>query len=248
VTTSSFDRNAIAINVAHQGNGTHSFTLTGNTINQAGGTPSNEGNAINVFLAGLSAASSQLSGTIGSNVIGSAGVTDSGSLAGDGINLFASGAGTLTALVENNTVRGIKIGNGFQAVSSTHTGTMNLTVRGNEFRVPPSSSGFALAGVSLGFSGLAADTSTVCADFRTAGGALPGNTAFVGDGFFFGVFINAGAGGSQTLELVGYGGAANNSAQIATFLNSTATTVSPGADASTLPSSAVGRVAACPQP
>ena len=249
VTGSTFDRNAVGINVGHQGTGTHTFSLLTNTMNQANGTPANAGSAINIFLAGLSSGTSVLSGTISGNTIGNAADTDSGG-DGDGINLFASGAGALTARVDNNTVRAMKFGNGVNAVSSSHTGTLNLTMRGNDLDVNPSSN-FPLAGVSLGFSGLAADSSTMCADLEGSGGAPPGgdeNVAFIGDAFFFGAFVNAGSGGAQTLELVGYTGANNDSAAIAAFLGGTAITVSPGADASTLPNTATGRVAPCPQP
>ncbi len=241
VHSSVFEANAIDLNVAHQGTGkTVSFDFTGNTMRQSASAAASS-NSINVFLAGLSSATTVLKGTIANNVIGNAGATDSGSTGGDGINLFASGAGTLTANVTGNTVRGIKVGNAFSATSSSHTGQINITLRTNDFRITPSSSGFALAGVLLGFAGLAGDTSTMCAD-------LAGNTAFVGDPTFFGAFVNAGAGGSQTLQLVGYAGAANDHAAIAAFLNTTATTVSPAADASTLPSSAVGRATPCPLP
>src|SRR5439155_1585449 len=78
------------------------FNIVNNTMRQtiAGGPGATQSsNAINVFLAGLSRATTLLRGTISGNTIGNAAVVDSGSQLGIGIDLFASGAGNLTAQI-----------------------------------------------------------------------------------------------------------------------------------------------------
>lgn len=256
VMNSTMDRNANAISVAHQGAGMpHTFNISGNTINQAGGVPANQGNAINVFLGGLSTVTTTLSGFINENQVGNAATADSGSIAGQGINLFASGAGTLTASVANNTVRGIRFDSAFQAISSTHSGNLNVTLRGNRFDVTPvGAGGFPLAGLDLVSGAVATDSGTLCADILGSGGAPPGGTeniAFVGDAFFSGAYITTSA-GNPTVELVGYAGADNNQGQIEAFLDSSAGSVTPAATGSFTTflgaGTVTGRVAPCPQP
>ncbi|MEA2002923.1 MAG: tandem-95 repeat protein [Actinomycetota bacterium] len=242
VTDSVFYGETVEINIAHQGT-THSFNIANNTIRNQLGTVAHTSNAVNVFLGGLSGPGSVLSGTISGNTVGNAAIADSGSLFGQGIELFASGAGTLTANVSGNTVRGMEFGSAFRAISSSHTGTINVTAKTNTLDVT-ATSGFPLAGLDLTAGALPSDTGTMCAD-------ITGNTSFVGETFWAGAYITTAA-GSPTINLVGYGGAANDLTAIEAFLDSAATTVNPpavGSFTTTLGAGTVsGQVAPCPLP
>jgi hypothetical protein len=243
VSDSTFYGETVDINIAHQGT-THTFNLVDNTIRNQLGTVAHNGNAVNVFLGGTSTGASVLSGTISGNTIGNGGIADSGSLFGNGIDLFASGDGTLTSNVTGNTVRGIQFGSAFRAISSDHNGTINLTAKSNTFDVTPTAAGFALGGLDLTAGTLAADTGAMCAD-------ISGNTSFVGDPLWAGASITAIA-GSPTIQLVGYVGADNDLTAIETFLDSAAATVTPSAIGSLTTTLSAGTVTgvpgSCPQP
>jgi hypothetical protein len=219
VTNSTFDQNATDVNIAHQGLGkTVNFNITGNNMRQAVG---GVGNSINLFLAGLSNGGTLLQGKIQSNTIGKQSVTDSGSSQGKGIDLFASGAGTLTVLVDSNVVRQIHQDDAFRANSAAATGTMNVTVTHNDFSVN-TASGLGIYGILISSGGQGGvDSGTVCAN-------LSSNTAAIGDPTLNGIFVQSLASAS-VVNLQGYGGAANNLGQINSFLNTTATTVNPAA-------------------
>jgi hypothetical protein len=239
VSDSVFFGESVEINIAHEGT-THAFDITGNTMRNELGTVAHTGTAINVFLGGVSGPGSVLSGTISGNTIGNAAIADSGSLFGRGIELFASGAGTLTANVSDNSVRGIQFDSAFRAISSTHSGVINATVNSNTFDVTPTATGLALAGLDLTAGALPSDTGTMCAD-------ITGNTSFVGDPGWAGAYITTAA-GSPTIELVGYVGANNDGAAIEAFLDSAATAVTPGSLTFLVAGTVTGRVAPCPQP
>ena len=238
VTNCTFDNNGTDINLAHQGLGkTVTFDINGNTLRQ---TVGGRNTAISVFLAGSSNATTLLQGKVRSNIVGNNAVPKSGSNFGKGVDLFASGAGTLTATVDSNTVRQIFQDTAFRAISSTHSGQINVTVTNNDFESQPS--GMGLDGIDLIVGGNAGDTGTMCAH-------LTGNVAALGDGSAGGVGIQAEAlSGTPTLNLQGYGGAANNTAQIAAFLNTTATTVNPPAAAFALAGTIKAAPSACPTP
>src|SRR4029077_15631121 len=127
---------------------------------------------ISIFLAGSSNATTLLRGKLTNNVVGNNAVPKSGSNFGKGIDLFASGAGTLTASVSGNTVRQIFEDTAFRAISSTHSGQINVTVNGHDFESQPS--GMGLDGIDLTVGGAAGDTGTMCAN-------LSGNVAALGD-------------------------------------------------------------------
>jgi VCBS repeat-containing protein len=238
VTNCTFDDNGTAINIAHQGLGkTLTFDVNGNTLNQ---TVGGRNTTISIFLAGSSNATTLLQGKVRNNTIGNNAVAKSGSNFGKGIDLFASGAGTLTALVDSNTAVQIYEDTAFRAISSTHTGQINVTVTNNDFESQPS--GMGLDGIDLIAGAVPADTGTLCAHLAT-------NVKALGDASAGGVGIFAATeAGTPTINLQGYGGAANNTTQIDTFLNGTATTVNPA----TLSFVGAGTIkaapAACPTP
>ncbi len=233
VANSTFDNTGTDINIAHQGLGkTLDFDIHGNTLRQ---TVGGKNTSINIFLAGLSNATTLLRGKIQSNTIGTNAVANSGSANGKGIDLFASGAGTLTALVDSNTVRQIKQDSAFRAISSGHSGQINVTVTNNDLQVS-TTTGLGLFGIDLTSGGTPGDTGTLCAH-------LASNVAAVGDPTLWGINAETVSGTPQLL-LEGYSGAANNTAQINSFLNTTASTVSPPAQSFVF----AGTIKAAPSP
>jgi methionine-rich copper-binding protein CopC len=234
VASSTFDNEGTAINIAHQGLGkTLTFDINGNFVNQ---TVGGRNTAINLFLAGSSNATTLFQGKVRNNTVGNNAVAGSGSSLGKGIDLFASGAGTLTARVDSNTVRQIHQDTAFRAASVTHTGQINVTVTNNDFE--SQTSGLGLDGIDLTAGGVAGDTGTLCAH-------LFSNVAAIGDASAGGVGIFASTqAGTPTMNLEGYSGAANNTTQINAFLNTTATTVSPAASSFV----GAGTIKAAPSP
>jgi len=247
------EQNTVDLSLAHQGAGrTLDYTVTGNVMRQQFKTGSS--NSINVYLGGTSTASSLMRGTISNNVVGSAGVANSGSDLGRGIYVEAAGAGTGTAVVTNNIVRQIKQESAFYGQVAKGTATaatsprLNLTVTGNDFQVNTGSAN-ALAGIELtaGTIPNIGDNPTLCANIQS-------NTAFVGQPTFAGVYVvtsgftGSGTSANPTVELQGYAGAANNQSQLEAFLGSTdrATTNTPAAILARTTGTVRAATAACP--
>ncbi|HVR08359.1 MAG TPA: hypothetical protein VMW75_09945, partial [Thermoanaerobaculia bacterium] len=240
VKNSIFDGNGAGtgddIAVAHQGVGsTYTFDIEGNTTRQtfvAGSAVS-----ISADLSGTSTATGVLQGKILNNVVGNQSVTDSGSAVGDGIALQSGGAGTLTATISGNTVRQIAQGDALGALASGSTDTMNLTITTNDLMVDTANVNSGL-GINLQNGG-SGNSDKLCAHLFSNVQAV-GNPGTAG--------IGVAALGTSTMNLQGYGGAANNNAQIVTFLNSTATTVTP-TSATTLAGGTIQAApSACPTP
>jgi hypothetical protein len=237
VTSCTFDQNAVDVNIAHQGLGkTLSFDINNNMLRQ---TVGGQGTSINVKLGSASNATTLLRGKVRSNTVGTDAVTDSGSATGQGIVLSASGAGTITATVDSNKVRQIHQDDAFFALSSSHTGQLNVTVTNNDFKVS-TTSGSGLFGIDLTAGAVAGDTGTLCAH-------LANNVAAIGDPTLWGIQAQT-VTGTPTLELEGYGGAANNTTQINAFLNTTATTVSPPAQSFVFAGTIKAAPSPCPTP
>ncbi len=137
-------------------------------------------------------------------------VPDSGSQQGSGISVTAGGAGTVTTSITGNAVRQVD-NEGLNVTAGESTGAVNLTVTGNNFSVDNGSpnSDFGMLVVA---GAIAGDTVTMCA--HISGNTDSGNAANGGDGIGL-----ATEGGTPTLNLQGYGGAANNGGQIASFLD-----------------------------
>jgi len=220
VTGSTFERSTVEIDIGNNAPGQDvRFEIDGNVLRQTVGASTS--NAINLYLGGLSSSTTVLQGTVSGNAIGSAVVASSGSSTGDGIALAPRGAGTMTVNVAGNTVRGIAMQSGLSAVTANHTGGLNLTLSGNDLSVLPGVG--ALAGVALEVGAVAGDTTQACIDFSAGN-----NIAFVGEPFWTGVYLFV-SGGTPTIGLVGYAGAANDAAAIGAFLDTAAATVAPTA-------------------
>jgi uncharacterized repeat protein (TIGR01451 family) len=227
VKNSSFDNNGVDngggadINVAStKGNVTFDIennTTRANTTVPAGG---NAGTSIGADLAGTANAASVLQGKILNNTVGNAAVAESASTAGAGIAVQGN-AGIMTVNISNNTVNqsgseGIAII--ASGVSAALTATINATVTGNSAMVSNNVNAADGLGIAAGGGGF---PDTVCAN-------VSGNVKFDASNNVNAIGgVNAEVLGGATMSLQGYGGAANNSSQIITFLNGTATTVNP---------------------
>ena len=202
------DSDANDINLAHQGLGqTVTYDIESNSLRQ---TTGGLGASIAVTLGTSSNATTLLQGKIANNTIGTNSVPDSGSMQGSGISVTVGGAGTVTTSITGNTVRQVD-NEGLNVTAGESTGAVNLTVTGNNFSVDNASpnSDFGMLVVAGAITG---DTVTMCA--HISGNTDTGNAANGGDGIGL-----ATEGGTPTLNLQGYGGAANNTSQIASFLD-----------------------------
>ena len=119
------------INVGSTSNGAMTYTVSGNTVNDAGGS--------GIEVSHLAGGSGAMTGSITGNTVGSAGVSNSGSAAGSTIVAAIVGAGTTathTTTITGNTLRqftnyGIRLIN-----RGTGTGYLNATVKNNNIAVP----------------------------------------------------------------------------------------------------------------
>jgi hypothetical protein len=238
VATSVFDANAIDINLAHQGLGkTVTFNIHDNTLRQTTGGLSN---SIAVGLGSLSNSTTALVGKIQNNVIGTDSVVGSGSSGGNGVVLTPLGAGTITALLKGNIVKQVSGNDSFNMQPFQFTGTVNLTLDTNTFSVDSTSVNSAF-GIDIIAGNDAADSGTICANIT--GNHANGNAGTVGSG----LELITGA-GNPTVELQGYGGAANDSAMITSFIDSTNTVNPSPAVVSASPGTIKAAPAPCPTP
>ena len=114
-----------------------------------------------------------------------------------------------------------------------------MTVTGNDFSTS-TTSGLGLFGIDLTAGADPADTGTLCAH-------LFNNAAAIGDPTLWGIQAQT-VSGTPVLELEGYGGPANNTAQINAFLDTTATTVTPPSQSFIFAGTIRGASAPCPTP
>ena len=116
----------------------------GVTISPAGGADVyfaiEDNNIQGAFSSAISAATSgstaagEVHGTIAGNTIGTAGVLNSGSASGNGINATFAGAGTMTVLIDENDIQGWS-NNGINSLASG-SGRFNLTITDNVIDTP----------------------------------------------------------------------------------------------------------------
>jgi hypothetical protein len=207
------------INVGSTSNGAMTYTISGNSVRDAGGS--------GIEVSHLAGGSGPMTGSITNNVVGTAGAANSGSNAGSTIVAAVVGAGTSAThntTITGNTLRqytnyGIRLIN-----RGTGNGYLNAVVKTNNIAEPsPNAAAFAAySGIraELGASSVGPDNGRTCLD-------ISGNTlnqtgsSSQADLRVFGRF------GTRTSLLgLGQGGA---SADPNTFLNSQNTiTVAPG--------------------
>jgi hypothetical protein len=194
------------------GNPTFTYNISTNTMNGA------VGNAINVT---KGSGTGTFTGTINANIIGTAATANSGSTQGSGITVFLIGGGTHTTSITNNQVRQFNDRGIFvetQDNTSGGNGTIVATITGNVVKNPGA---FALHALHIEDGAVANDAMTICATIGGAGALANDLAGGANDG------AGGGNGGYEirmqqrfntTLKMPGYGGAATDTAAVATYL------------------------------
>jgi LPXTG-site transpeptidase (sortase) family protein len=156
-------------------------------------------------------------GTFENNIIGVAGVNDSGSVSGDGIKIQNAGLGAVTVAVLNNQIYqynnyGIDLitGGGASAMS----GSLDATVTGNII-ANPGTGGLPMNGIMLNGGTVVGDTYAICTNIGGAGALA--NT-INGSGANGGTDVRLRQRQSTTVRLPGYGGANNDNTAVQTYL------------------------------
>lgn len=132
VQSSAFVNNNVGIGVSASSSGNMSFDILNNIPIHS--TTASQSIGINVFA--NASHTGTIQGTISGNRIGTNGIVASGSIDGNGISASNEGAGTMTLLVDNNTVQEVGNGSftGFEGIfiiDSVTAGTLNATVTNN---------------------------------------------------------------------------------------------------------------------
>jgi hypothetical protein len=172
------------INVGSTSNGAMTYTISGNSVNDAGGS--------GIEVSHLAGGSGAMTGSITNNTVGTSGVSNSGSSAGSAIVAAVVGAGTTathTSTITGNTLRqytnyGIRLIN-----RGTGQGYLNASVKNNNIAEPsPNAASFGAYSAiraELGASSTGPDDGKSCLD-------ISGNT------------LNQNAGSAQaTLRIFG---------------------------------------------
>jgi hypothetical protein len=149
-------------------------------------------------------------GTVSGNIIGTAGVVDSGSESGSGISVISNGAGLTTVAVTNNQVH--QYANPYGILINTKEGSSNLnaTVTGNTVANPGT---FAINGIRIDAGATSAnggDSGTLCA-------VVTGNSV-AGSGPGADTDIRLRQRFNTTIRLPGYGGTNNDVAAVNAFV------------------------------
>lgn len=200
VTGGSLRNNNVGVSFVHGSSG----ALTFNVLN----VPAITGQAaspINVNRLATASAGSTFAGTISGNVIGTAGVPNSGATAGPGVRVVSNGAsGAVTVAVTGNTIREVN-NRGIDVLARDGGSTINATIRDNDVVV---SGGLALEAIRVDAGAVTTDAVTVCADIR-------GNTATAPS--LSGIRVRQRFAGT-TFRLAGYAGAPTDNAAVSAFL------------------------------
>jgi large repetitive protein len=171
--------NGGGVNIQASGSSTTSFDVNSNNIQGA------QRNAIALFNDGTT----QLSGTVDGNTVGSPSVSCSGSVGGDDVAATTQGSATTTLAITNNKLYQYDNPAGIGTINGEGSGTMNLTITGNTIADPvpdtvtcPTVGGpvGALWGLWLNSGTETGDTSVTCADITN--NSMTGSAPSVADG------------------------------------------------------------------
>jgi hypothetical protein len=177
VNNTAFRNNFVAIDNAHGSGGSYTFNITNNRL-QTNVASSAQGINVNRLGSGSFSGFGLYSGTISGNVIGTAGVANSGSDVGDGINVESNGSGGITRVaVLNNTIREVGQRGIYLAAVDTDIGggaapVLEARVQGNSVTNMEST---ALHGVQALLGALSTDNPTVCLNISGNTVTAPGN-------------------------------------------------------------------------
>lgn len=192
------------------GSATLAYSVSGNTFRGAVGSALTiqEGVGTGTF-----------SGTISGNVVGAAGVANSGSVQGSGISLTSVGGGSHTVAVRNNQVRQynnqgvlLQIGD----ASSGGNGALNATLTGNVV-AEPGTAPTIKNGIHLNAGLATGDNPQVCVDLGGAG-ILANTVAGSGSGGAAGTDFRLRQRFLTTVRLPGYVGANGDNAAVTSFV------------------------------
>ncbi len=174
--------------------GSMTFNVDGNTMRDA------DGSAVTLFKANLG---TLLSGRFTNNIIGNAGVVNSGSKSGNGVFVSASGIGTMAFTIANNQIHQINGNSHIYADNTDGSYTANFTITGNTLDTP-GPNWFAGIAITNGAPTVVTDTINVCADIGSSSPPLQ-NTLNLGGNL--GVIVgSSGAPAGHTFNLPGYAG------------------------------------------
>jgi hypothetical protein len=225
VRNSVFEQNGVDVDIAHQGAGTTlNYEVSGNTMRQT--FKANSSVSVNIFLGGLSTATSVMSGTVKNNVIGNTLVPNSGSDLGAGIQINPSGAGTLTASVTGNNVTQVRGSSSSVFVDIINdTAKHNLFIHSNTFAGNPAEP-FGVAGLEMdNGTGTPGENGIFCLDMAS-------NTVTMSATSFASVYL---ANFSGTTNVVGYTGTTDDETQLGNFFGDSPVSTPPGVNTLTSP-------------
>ena len=208
IVTNSHAQNIIGgCNLTLASQGIMTFDVRGNTFRDANGS------AITFFKAQPLSGTPSLIGTFDNNIIGLAGVANSGSFTGNGIFVSAGGTGLMKYTITNNQIHQIKGNAHIYADNTGGSYTANFIIKGNLLDTP-GSGWFAGIAVTNG-SPTSSDAINVCADIGGIS-AIDKNTINVSSGL--GIIVGAsGANIGHTFNLPGFAGPSNQ-ANVESFL------------------------------
>jgi len=205
----------VFVSTATNANANLTYNIQNNTIHS--GAQTITGGDINVAHFGTGT----FTGTIDSNIIGTTGVTSSGSAQGNGITAEHYGDGVSTVHITNNIVRrynnnGIEIDVGDEITSPA---SVNFTVTGNTVAEPETTN--ALHGLYLNWgltSGPPNDAMSICGAIGGAG-ALKNTLTNAGVAANGGLDLYSHERFHVTTRYPGYAGANNDNTAVGTYLN-----------------------------
>ncbi|HEX3735342.1 MAG TPA: cadherin domain-containing protein, partial [Solirubrobacterales bacterium] len=157
----------------------------------------------------------QVGVTISGNTIGNPAVAKSGAATGDGIGVNSNGSATVKALITNNQIYQYENLAGLDLVQNDGVGTLDATVRGNTINHPAAPEGEIGMLISIGAD--EGDTGTSCLDIGSTEAALK-NDLRESSGGIAPFELRFRMNGEATAKLVGYGGGANDTAAVQSYL------------------------------
>ncbi len=225
----------VNINIVSGANG--SFDVLNNTLTNMAG------NVINLNVGGPSTGT--LQGTVSGNIIGTAGVSGSGSPGGgSGIRLVTNGSGNAHAIISNNTVRGILLGSGIDVLARDGSSDINATITGNNIDLITTTGG---NGISVQSGATSTDTTSVCADIGGSTVALRNTITNQPVTALDELRIRNRFAGT-TFRLPGYAGGGADIAAVVAYLQGRNAVAAGGTTSATVNANTFGGGGACTQP
>jgi hypothetical protein len=154
---------------------------------------------------------------VNNNRIGDTGVVGSGSAANSGLYIYVVGEGTANLLLTNNTIRQTDF-TAVDAVQNSGSGSMNVTMKGNQLLEPGTSFDYAY-GVRFVVGSADGDNGTSCLDLGDLSNAALKNRFFGSGNSSMGYQdVRVRMAGDADLQLVGYTGGAHDNAAVNSWM------------------------------